>query len=278
MSKLKSFLLTLIGSIISGFAVAVFLTPNKIVAGGVSGISTILYQTFSLAPGITYALINSFLLIIGFKTLGKEFTLNTLVGAGLLSAFVQIFSYIPHIVDNAMLASVFGGILFGYGVGITFVAGASTGGTDVLGRVFQYKNPNLPIGRMLLFVDGVIIIISLIVFRNFELVLYGVLSLLISSYAIDWLIKRLNISKMAFVITDNGDEIAKLLVSTSPRGVTLINATGAYSESHKNILFCALKEREILQFQNKILDVDPSAFIVYSESQQIFGNGFYIYR
>lgn len=278
MNKLKQIVLIILGTAMVGFSVAVFMTPNKIVGGGVSGITTILYQTLGVAQGLTYAVINLILLLLGYKTLGRKFTLNTFVAAGLTSLFVQIFSYIPPLVENVVLASLFGGTLFGFGLGVNFAVGSSTGGTDILGRLLQHRYPGLSIGNLLLIVDGIVILISLLVFKNFELTLFGILSLFVSSYSLDWLIKRLNISKMAFVITDKGEEIAKHLVSTSPRGVTLINATGVYSQSDKNVLFCALKERELIQFQNKILNIDPSAFIVYSESQQIFGNGFYIYR
>ena len=278
MTKLKSILLTILGTAITGFAVAVFLTPNKIVCGGVSGVSTILFQTVGVAPGLTFAVINAILLLAGLKVLGKDFTLKTMFGAGLISLFVQLFSYIPQIVNDTFLATIFGGAIYGFGIGLAFVAGASTGGTDILGRLLQHKNSNLPIGKMLLIVDGVIIFISLLVFKNIELALFGIISLVVSTTAIDWLIRSLNISKMAFVITDKGEEISKELVSTSPRGVTLIKATGAYTSTDKNVLFCALKSKELQSFQNKILDIDPGAFIVYAESQQMFGNGFYIYR
>ena len=115
-------------------------------------------------------------------------------------------------------------------------------------------------------------------FKDTELVLFGIFSLFFSTFCVDWLIRKLNISKIAFVITDKGEEISKYLVSTSPRGVTIIKAIGAYSEEKKKMLFCALKENEVPSFQKKILSIDNEAFIVYSESQQIMGNGFYIYR
>lgn len=278
MTKSKLFFLTIIGTAITSFAVAVFLTPNKVVCGGVSGVSTILFQTLGVAPGLSYAVTNAILLLIGLKSLDKDFTFKTAIGSGLTSLFVQLFSYIPQIIDDTFLATLFGGAIYGFGIGIAFVSGASTGGTDILGRLLQKNEPNLPIGKILLIVDGVIIFISLLVFKNIELALFGIISLFVSTTAIDWLIKSLNISKMAFVITDKGEEISKELVSTSPRGVTLIKATGAYTSTDKNVLFCALKSKELQHFQNKILDIDPGAFIVYAESQQIFGNGFYIYR
>ena len=278
MKRLKSFIYTILGTAITAFAVSTLLTPNKIVCGGVSGVSTILYQTLNIAPGLTYAIINIVLLIVGIKILGKEFTIKTLFGSGVLSLFVQLFSYLPPITDNVFLAAFFGGTLYGLGIGIAFASGASTGGTDILSRIIQYFLPQFPIGKLLLVVDGVVITASLLVFKDTELVLFGVFALFFSTFCVDWLIRKLNISKIAFVITDKGEEISKYLVSTSPRGVTIIKAIGAYSSENKKVLFCALKENEVPVFQKKILGIDRDAFIVYSESSQIMGNGFHIYR
>ena len=278
MKRLKSFIYTILGTAITAFAVSTLLTPNKIVCGGVSGVSTILYQTLNIAPGLTYAIINIVLLIVGIKILGKEFTVKTLFGSGVLSLFVQLFSYLPPITDNVFLAAFFGGTLYGLGIGIAFASGASTGGTDILSRIIQYFLPQFPIGKLLLAVDGVVITASLLVFKDTELVLFGVFALFFSTFCVDWLIRKLNISKIAFVITDKGEEISKYLVSTSPRGVTIIKAIGAYSSGNKKVLVCALKENEVPVFQKKILGIDRDAFIVYSESSQIMGNGFHIYR
>lgn len=278
MKKIKSLIYTIIGTALTGFAVSTLLTPNKIVCGGVSGISTILYQTLNIAPGLTFAIINIVLLIIGIKLLGKNFTVKTLFGAGMLSLFVQLFSYLPTITDNTFLAAFFGGTLYGLGIGIAFASGASTGGTDILSRLIQYFLPQFPIGKLLLVVDGLVITASLIVFKDTELVLFGIFALFFSTFCVDWLIKKLNISKIAFVITDKGEEISDFLISNSPRGVTIIKAVGAYSSEKKKMLFCALKENEVPSFQKRVLSIDSEAFIVYSESQQIMGNGFYIYR
>lgn len=278
MNKIKSFLLMTLGCAITGFGIGVFLTPNKIVGGGVSGISTVLFHTFHVPPGLTFILINALLLLLGLKILGKEFTIKTIIGASLLSGFVQIFSYIPFYTDNTMIATIFGAALYGAGIGLGFAAGASTGGTDILGRLIQYKFQTVPIGKLLMTVDGVIIFISLLVFKNLELTLFGIISLFISSCTIDFVIGSLNVSAIAFVVTEKGDEIAKYLVDTSPRGVTIIDVVGAYTEEKKKLLFCALKEGESAEFQRKILAIDNEAFIVFSQSQRIKGNGFYLYK
>jgi len=278
MSKIKSLLFTVFGTMLTGFGIGVFLTPNKIVGGGVSGLSTILYHTLSIPPGISFYAINIIFLLIGFKILGKEFTIKTLIGTTLLSIFVQVFTYMPFYTENILVAALFGAVFYGAGIGIGFVAGASTGGTDILGRLIQHKFRTVPIGKLLLLVDGLIIVVSLIIFKNIELSLIGVMALFIQSYVIDFVIGQFNVSRIAFVITDKGDEISHKLVSTSPRGTTIIDVIGAYTGEPKKMLFCALKEGESDVFQQKILEIDPTAFIVFAESQRIKGNGFYLYK
>ncbi len=278
MKKRTSILMTILGTMTTGFAIGAFLTPNKIVGGGVSGISTILFHTFGIQPGVSFFILNILFLLVGLKVLGKDFVVKTLVGTALLSVFTQIFSHFPLYTENLVLSAIFGGALYGFGIGMSFAAGASTGGTDIIGRIVQTKFSHIPIGKMLLFIDGVIILISIITFKNAELALFGIMTLFISSYSIDFIISKLNISRLAFVITDKGEEISKKLVSTSPRGVTLIDVKGAYTDTKKQMLFCALKESESEEFQKKILAIDAESFIVFSESQRIKGNGFYLYK
>ncbi len=276
--KSMSYILPIFGTMLTGFAIGSFLTPNKVVGGGASGISTILFHTLGIQPGISFFVINIFFLLMGLTVLGKKFIWKTLIGISMLSVFTQVFSLIPIYTENAVLSSVFGGALYGLGIGMSFAGGASTGGTDIIGRIIQTKFSFVPIGKMLMFVDGIIIAISFAVFRDIELTLFGIFTLFISSYSIDYIISKLNVSRIAFVITDHGEEISKALVSTSPRGVTLIDVRGVYTDSNKQMLFCALKESETEAFQKRILSIDETAFIVFSESQRIKGNGFYLYK
>ena len=278
MNRIKSYIHIIFGVMLTAAGISLFFTPNKIVSGGVSGISTIFYHMLSVPPGLSYAVINLVLLIVAWKVLGKDFVAKTIMGAALISVFVQLFSYLPPLTDDVFVATIFGAVLYGFGIGLTLVEGASTGGTDILGRLIQHKFPHMSIGRLLLFVDASVILASLIVFRTADLAFYGIVALAVSTFAIDFLIRKLNVSKLAFVMTNNGAEIAEYLISTSPRGVTIFNATGAYTGKPVIMLMCALKEREIPDFQRKVLEKDSNAFIIFSESQQIVGNGFFVYR
>ena len=127
-------------------------------------------------------------------------------------------------------------------------------------------------------VDAFVIVTSLIVFKQIDITLYGIVALFVSTFAIDKLIQMLNISKIAFIMTEKGKEIAKKLVTTSPRGVTIVDVKGAYTMENKYMLMCALKQKEVVEFQKKILEIDNEAFIIFSESSQIVGNGFYVYK
>lgn len=274
----KNILMFAAGITLTAMAISQFTLPNKIVGGGVSGISTILYHTLKIEPGFSTAVINIVLLVIGLKVLGKRFIVATLAGVGLLSVLVQLFSYLPPITTNVMLASVFGGVFYGVGIGLALAAGGSSGGTDILGRLLQHIIPHFPIGTLIMFVDGVVIALSYVFFKELELTLFGVVTLAVSTYAIDAVIRKLNVSKLAFIVTKKGDVIAEKLVRTAPRGCTIINTVGAYTHEDNKMLVCALKDNELPAFQRKVLEIDPNAFIIFSESSQIVGNGFHVYR
>lgn len=266
------------GVMLTAFAISTLYVPNKIVSGGVSGISTILYHTLHIPASVSFGVINLALLLLAWKILGIPFVKRTMAGAVLLTIGVELFSYLPPLTNDLFLATLFGAILYGFGIGLTLVVGATTGGTDILSRLLQHFFPHIQIGKLLLAVDSLVIFSSLLVFRTIDLALFGIVALMVSTFAIDWLIQNLNISKLAFVMTDQGVAIARSLVGSSHRGVTIVDVTGAYTMEHKQMLVCALKANEVPSFQKKVLDVDPTAFVVFSESQQIVGNGFRVYR
>lgn len=278
-SIIKKYFAIIFGNILVAFAVGCFYIPNKIVGGGVSGISNVVYHTLGFPPSISMIIVNIIFALISIRHLGKKFLISSFISAFFIAVCSDFFvAFIPPMTTNTLLATIYGGLIYGFGIGISFASGVSTGGTDILSRFLQAINPHIKIGRVLLMVDAGVILLSLITFKQIDLALYGIIALFISTYAIDWLISALNVSKLAFVVTDKGNEISKLLTSTSPRGVTIIDITGAYTMEKKTLLMCALKSNEIVEFQRKILEIDKNSFIIFSESQQIIGNGFRLYR
>lgn len=278
MKKIVDSLMVLSGLILVAFSVSVIVVPNKIIQGGVTGFSTILVYTSGIPVALSNFFINILLIISGIKFLGKSFVVKTLVSVVILTVFIEIFSFVPPITEDIVLATILSGFCYGIGIGLTLLKGASSGGTDILGRILQHFFPHISIGKLLMLIDGIVILGGYIVFKDMDLVLYGVVSLFISTFAIDYLIRKLNVSKIAFVISEKGDEIAKKLVTTTGRGVTKIDVIGSYTNTKKHMLVCAIKEREMPEFQRKIEKIDREAFTIFSESQQIFGNGFYVYK
>ena len=277
MKHLKSYIIIFIGMTLSATAIGLFYIPNGIVTGGVSGIATILYP-IGVPPGITYSFVNLILLFFSYKRLGRDFVIKSILSVIVISLLVQVFSELPPITNNIFLATLFGSLLFGIGASLTFIQNANTGGTDIIGRLVQSKYQYFPIGTLLMIVDGFIILVSLFISRNIDLALYGLFGLFISAFSIDFIIDHLNSSKLAFVITDKGQEISSLIIEKSRRGVTMLNARGAYSGNRKNLLICALKNKQIPDFHRMIVETDENAFIIFTNSEKIFGLGFYVYK
>ena len=277
MKRLKSYIIIFTGMTLSAVAIGFFYIPNGIVTGGVSGIATILYP-LGVPPGITYSLVNLILLFFSYKRLGRDFVIKSILSVIVISSLVQVFSAFPPITNNIFLATLFGSLLFGIGASLTFIQNANTGGTDIIGRLVQSKYQYFPIGTLLMIIDGFIILVSLIISRNIDLALYGLLGLFISAFCIDFIIDHLNSSKLAFVITDKGPQISDLIIKNSRRGVTILNARGAYSGARKNLLICALKNNQIPEFHQMIVETDKNAFIIFTNSEKIFGLGFYVYK
>lgn len=275
--KLKSYFIIFSGLTLTAIATSLFYLPNGIVTGGVSGIATTLYY-FNIPPGLVYLVINLILLLISYKILGREFVINSIIAVVYVSVVVQFLSEYEPITNNILLATIFGSVIFGLGAVLTFIENANTGGTDIIARLIQSGFSYFPIGKLLLIIDTVIIIASLFVFRNIDLALYGIIGLFVSSAVIDFFIEMLNSSKLAFVITDKGEKISESIIRNSKRGVTILNARGAYSMERKNLLICALKNSEMTDFHKLVTESDRNAFIIFTKSEKIFGLGFYVYK
>ena len=277
MKHLKSYIIIFAGMTLSAIAIGFFYVPNGIVTGGVSGIATILYP-LGVPPGLTYACVNFILLFFSYKRLGRDFVIKSILSVIVISSLVQVFSELPPITNNIFLATLFGSMLFGIGASLTFIQNANTGGTDIIGRLVQSKYQYFPIGTLLMIIDGFIILVSLIISHNIDLALYGLFGLFISAFCIDFIIDHLNSSKLAFVITDKGPQISNLIIKNSRRGVTMLNARGAYSGNRKNLLICALKNKQIPEFHQMIIETDENACINFTNAEKIFGLGFYVYK
>ncbi|GIN65032.1 YitT family protein [Bacillus sonorensis] len=261
----------LIGSAIVGVSFNMFLLPNRIAAGGVSGISTIL-QTFGFEAAYVQWAFNIPLFIAGVLILGGKFGLKTLVGSVFLPLVVYLTRDISPATHNALLAAIFGGVGIGTGIGMVFLGRGSTGGTALAAQII-HKFTGLSHGTCLALIDGMIVLSAMFVF-TIEQGLYAMLGVYISSKTIDVIQVGLNRSKMAMIITNREEEIRKAVLVKIDRGITKISAVGGYTDDERPILMCVVGQTEFTKLKQLVKHIDESAFVIAMDASEVLGEGF----
>ena len=274
----RNFLMIALGSAIFSLGFDLFLEPAGISCGGVSGIAMlIVYATRSkfLTVGILSALINLPLFFFGYRKIGKLFFFGSLLGMVVTSVGFDLFARIlPIPQTEPLVAAIFGGVIIGGGLGIVFIAGASTGGVDIVARLLKLKFRNFPIGKILLCMDLCTAVATGIVYGEFNNTLYSVITLVISSVVLDKVVYGMDYSKVALIISDRYEEIAQAIDSQLDRGVTLLRGQGFYRRSDKFVLLSAVKRKQLAQLKDLVMSIDPDAFLILQDAHQVLGDGF----
>ncbi len=271
---LKNILLIIIGSAMYAFALSLFLTPNKIAPGGVSGISIMANHLTGIGVGVFLFLINIPLLIIGLIKLGKSFFLGTMVTILLSSILTDLFAKLPPLTNNTMLSALGGGVSLAVAIGLIFKAGYTTGGTDIVVRLIKLRHKHLKTGIIFIAVDGVISIFSGIVFQNPDYALYALLSLVTSSVVLDIVLYGSDEARLVYIITKKEKEISDYILKKLDIGCTLLDCQGAYSGEKRQTVMCAIKKRDLPQLQEYILQTDHDSFMIVTSANEIYGEGY----
>jgi uncharacterized membrane-anchored protein YitT (DUF2179 family) len=273
----KTYSLIVIGTFILAVGYVYFITPYKIVPGGVYGVSIVLHHTFGLPVGMIALLFNIPLVLIGLRLLGPRFGAKTFTAFILTSIFVDglsVFSKMePLVADNALLSAVFGGVFMGVGVGLIFKSRATSGGTDVLAMIIGKYN-RMPLGQLMIMIDSVVVIVGLIAFREWEIPLYSWMVIFIMGKVIDVVMQGINYDKSLFIISDKHEEIREKLLYDLRRGGTYIVGEGMFNGSPKKIIFTSVSRREVAILEDFIHQIDPRAFMTVIEAHEILGEGF----
>jgi len=280
---LRQFLLMTAGSIIYATAIACFIDPNKLMAGGVTGVSIIINHLVSWAKtGTVMIVLNIPLFAAGFWKFGKGFLFNTVYATVLASLSIDFISawFADHLplTDDPLLASLIGGALSAVGLALVFHAGGTTGGTDIIIKLIRLRYRHLKTSSVFLIVDSVIIAVSAIVFGNIELALYSTVVLVVSSRVLDFVLYGPNGAKLVYIISDKPDEIAYRLLRELDVGVTFLEGEGAYTKKAKKVLMCAARKQVFPKIRATVTEVDDMAFMIVSSAQEIFGEGFKNYK
>ena len=271
-------LVDLIAGIAFGISVNVFTAPNHIAPGGVTGFATLMNYIFGVPIGLMSFCINVPLLLIGVRVLGKEFFFRTLKSVVIINFWVDVI--IPMMVQGyvytgeKIMAGLMGGVLMGVCVGSVLQRGSTSGGLDIVGRVVRKKMPQFSIGKIMFAGDFTILVVSMLVYKNIESGLNGLICIFVSSKVVDYLLYGMEKGMMLYVISDKAEEIAREIMSSIVRGATMIQAEGAYSRDPKKVVLCAIKEHQYPEVKRLIKQIDPNAFLMVNDAHDILGSGF----
>ncbi len=271
----KAYSIITLGLFINAIGWTAFLIPAEITGGGITGVATVIFYATKIPVWIPYLIINSILILISIKILGKSFGIKTIFATATLSLFFYILQGIivePIVTENFM-SSVIGGILAGVGVGIVFSQGGSTGGTDIIAMIIN-KYRNISPGKVILYADVIIITSSFLIFKSIEKIVYGYVTMAVTAYAIDLLLTGAKRTVQLFIFSKKHEKIAEKIASDVHRGITLIDGTGWYSKQESKILMVLVKKQESNNLLRIIKDIDPDAFISVNSVMGVYGKGF----
>jgi len=277
--KLKDILLIIIGTGLMAFAVASIFDPVSLITGGFSGLAIIIRQLSSrLIPGgiplsVTNLALNIPFLLLAMKLKGFRYVLRTGFATIMLSFWLSVLPVVPIAGDDLLLSALYGGLIVGTGIGLVFVAQATTGGTDLIAALIQHFLRHYSTASIMWILDTLIVLFGAYLF-GIQMTLYAIIAIYLTSRVADGLIDGLKFSKAAFIITENPDQVATLLMEDLDRGVTGISATGMYSGTAKNMLFCVVSKKEIVMLKELTKECDPNAFVIVTDVREVLGEGF----
>ncbi len=267
-------LMVTLGCFIMAIGITGFCVPNEIAPGGFSGLATILYLKTGFPVGVTTFLLCFPLFLLTLKDLGVKNFLKTLYGTFCLSLFIDLTTNITPVTDDILLASVFGGIVIGVGIGLVFKFKGTTGGTDLLALLIHKKFKSITIGTWLLILDFTVISIAGIVLKNVEVSLYSVITVYICMKVIDLIQDGMTYIKAFYIFTDTPREVTDAIFERLDRGVTLLQGRGGYKKEEREVVFCVVTRTEVTQLKELVIEIDPNAFVILADVHEVQGEGF----
>jgi len=284
---IKDYSFIVAGALVLAAGFVYFITPHKIVQGGVYGIAIVIHHlTTESIPfwpegipiGLMGLILNIPLTWAGIKILGPRFGIKTIMGFVITSVFMDTITYLRPdanlpLVEDVLLSCIFGGVLIGIGLGLIFKSRATSGGSDIIAMILA-KHTNLQLGQLLIYVDSVIVLSGLIAFQDWTIPLYSWLVIYITGKAIDYVLEGGNYHKALFIISEEHEKIREKILKDLDRGGTYLNGKGMYTNEEKQIIYTVVSRREIVILERFIHSVDPNAFITVMDAREILGEGF----
>ena len=272
--RILDYLMITMASFLYAVAVSLFLDPNSLAPGGVTGIAIILNRLSGLETGTWVLIINIPIIILGMWKFGLHFILSTLYCTAVTSFFINLLADFGVATEDRFLAALVGGALMAVGIGLVFKAGTTTGGTDIIVKLLRLRFPHLKTGSLFLITDATIVTASAFVFKDLDVALYAGLVVFVNSVLLDVVLYGRDGAKLIFIISDVHASITKRLLEELDIGVTYISGTGAYSGKEKSVIMCVMKKQISAQVEVIVREEDPDAFMIVTSATEIFGEGY----
>ena len=276
---LKNYALITVGAFIYAFGIAVFLDPNHLAPGGVSGVSIIINNFIPIGTGVWIFLINIPLMILGLIVFKFNFLMGTLYATALSSAIIEVidrgFSHlIPDMHEHLLIAAAAGGALVAVGIGLVFRGGGSTGGFDIVVKLLRRKFRHMKTGILYLALDVTVIVLSAIAFHDVLVAMYAVVTVFVNSTVLDMVLYGKDNAKMVYIVTDMPEAVSNRLMKEVETGVTVLHGEGAYTKKDKKVLMCVLHDHQYPQLRDIVKQEDKNAFLIVTKATEIFGEGY----
>ena len=274
-NKYKWIVATIMGSAVFALGFSLFLQPNDMNPGGISGLAMVAVELLGFGTTGTFSiLINLPLFILGGMKIGKRFFVGSLIGMLLSSVLIDAFAAIPFAQTEPLVAALYGGVLCGLGLGVVFMCGTSTGGSDILVRLLKLKYRNVPIGQISMYFDAFVVIVTGLVFHDVTKALYTGITVFICGKVVDAVVYRFDYSKVALIISSEHVAIAEAIARKLDRGATYLKGEGSYTRADVKVVLTAVKKQQVAELKELIMEIDPKAFVIVQEAHQVLGDGF----
>ena len=266
---------TIVGSAVFAFGFSIFLEPNNINTGGVSGLAQAVAQVIGIGNvGLLSMLLNLPLFLAGGVRVGKRFFFGSLIGMVVSGVLIDAFASFSIGFHDPLVSGIYGGLLCGLGIGMVFVAGTSTGGSDILVRLLKLHYRNVPIGTISTVFDALVVILTGFVFHDISRAMYSGIAVFVTGQVMDIVVYRFDYSKVALIISNCPDEIATDVAQKLDRGVTFLDGHGYYSRQDKKVILTVVKKGQLAELKELVMERDKDAFVIVQEAHQVLGDGF----
>jgi len=266
-----------VGAFIMAAGFVLFISPYKIVPGGVYGVSIVLHHLFGTPVGLVALCFDIPLTLLGIKILGPRFGIKTVVGFVLTAGFVDLLTYLwgeqPLVENDALLSSIFGGVFIGLGLGMIFKAKATSGGSDIIAMIIA-KYTKLPLGQLMIVVDSAIVLVGVVAFQDWKIPLYSLIVIFITGRVVDVVLQGISYDKTLFIVSEKPKVLRDKIINDLNRGGTFLEGKGMYSGNERTIIYTVVSRRELAMLQDFIHRTDPDAFMTVINANEILGKGF----